>query len=239
MSKKAIPGLTTWKSSQQQWNTAGGAATSTEKATIQFNLPEFYAKTIIQKDVFVFNNEMNYDMIIGRDLMTELGISLDFFYQKVKWQDAEIPMKMPNCTINSDFFVQDNELLNSETDRIKQILDAKYEAADLAEVTESATHLSQEERQQLYKLLMKYESLFDGTLGIWKGETLSLTLKPDAKPYHARAFPIPKCYELTLRQEVDRLVKIGVLKKVNRSEWAAPTFIIPKKDQTVRFISDF
>jgi len=38
---------------------------------------------------------------------------------------------------------------------------------------------------------------------------------------------------------VERLVKIGVLKKVNRSEWAAPTFIIPKKDGSVRFISDF
>ncbi len=39
--------------------------------------------------------------------------------------------------------------------------------------------------------------------------------------------------------EVDRLITLGVLKKVNRSEWAAPTFIIPKKDGTVRFISDF
>jgi Reverse transcriptase (RNA-dependent DNA polymerase) len=39
--------------------------------------------------------------------------------------------------------------------------------------------------------------------------------------------------------EVQRLVELGVLKKVNRSEWAAPTFIIPKKDGTVRFISDF
>ena len=29
------------------------------------------------------------------------------------------------------------------------------------------------------------------------------------------------------------------LKKVNRSEWAAPAFIIPKKDGSVRFISDF
>ena len=206
---------------------------------LQFNLPKFYAKTVIQKEVFVFNNEMNYDMIIGRDLMTELGISLDFFHQKVRWQDAEIPMKMPNCTINSDFFVQDNDLIKSETDRIKRILDAKYEAANLEEVAEDAVHLSKEERQQLYKLLSKYESLFDGTLGTWKNETLSLNLKPDAKPYHARSFPIPKCYELTLRQEVDRLVKIGVLKKVNRSEWAAPTFIIPKKDNTVRFISDF
>jgi len=43
----------------------------------------------------------------------------------------------------------------------------------------------------------------------------------------------------TLKAEVERLVKIGVLKKVNRSEWAAPTFVIPKKDGSVRFISDF
>ena len=38
---------------------------------------------------------------------------------------------------------------------------------------------------------------------------------------------------------MERLVKIGVLKKANRSEWAAPTFIIPKKDGSVRFIPDF
>jgi len=43
----------------------------------------------------------------------------------------------------------------------------------------------------------------------------------------------------TLKAEVERLVKIGVLKKENHSEWAAPTFIIPKKDGSVRFISDF
>ena len=28
------------------------------------------------------------------------------------------------------------------------------------------------------------------------------------------------------------------LKKVNRSEWVFPSFIIPKKDGTVRFIND-
>jgi len=38
---------------------------------------------------------------------------------------------------------------------------------------------------------------------------------------------------------VERLVKIGVLKQVNHSEWAASTFIIPKKDGSARFISDF
>jgi hypothetical protein len=39
--------------------------------------------------------------------------------------------------------------------------------------------------------------------------------------------------------EVKRLCKIGGLKKINRSGWGSPTFIIPTKDGTVQFISDF
>ena len=34
-------------------------------------------------------------------------------------------------------------------------------------------------------------------------------------------------------------MQLGVLKKVNRSEWAAPAFIWPEKDGTVRFVTDF
>jgi RNase H-like domain found in reverse transcriptase/Reverse transcriptase (RNA-dependent DNA polymerase) len=55
----------------------------------------------------------------------------------------------------------------------------------------------------------------------------------------AKAFPIPQTYPATLKMEVEQLCKVGVLKQVNQSEWAAPTFIIPKKDGSVRFISDF
>jgi len=43
----------------------------------------------------------------------------------------------------------------------------------------------------------------------------------------------------TLKKEVERLVELGVLKRQPSSEWASPTFIIPKKNKTVRFISDF
>ena len=66
-----------------------------------------------------------------------------------------------------------------------------------------------------------------------------IELKPDATPYHAKAFPIPHIHTATLKLEVERLVEAGVLRQVNQSEWAAPTFIIPKKDGSVRFISDF
>jgi hypothetical protein len=38
---------------------------------------------------------------------------------------------------------------------------------------------------------------------------------------------------------MNRLCDLGVLEFQSASEWASPSFIIPKKDNTVRFISDF
>ena len=38
---------------------------------------------------------------------------------------------------------------------------------------------------------------------------------------------------------MDQLEYITVIKKVNRSQWGPPTFLIQKKDNTLRFISDF
>ena len=41
------------------------------------------------------------------------------------------------------------------------------------------------------------------------------------------------------KKEFDSLLKIEVLKKINNSQWAAPTFIIPKINGTEIFISYF
>ena len=51
--------------------------------------------------------------------------------------------------------------------------------------------------------------------------------------------PVPRIHELMFKQELDRLEYLKVIKKINRSQWGAPTFLIPKKDSTVRFISYF
>ena len=68
---------------------------------------------------------------------------------------------------------------------------------------------------------------------------MSLELKPGSKPYHGRAYPVPQAHDQLLRDEVQRLTKLGVLKRINRSEWAAPSFPRPKQNNTIRFISDF
>ena len=154
------------------------------------------------------------------------------------WDNAEVPMKPVSAEPATHFHIED-ESLNMEFDRIKRILDTKYEPADLDELTQNATHLSLEQRHQLNTILKRHQGLFDGTLGKWTGAPYKIDLKPDVEPYHARPHPLPRVHEQTLKSEVERLCKVGALRKINRSEWAAPSFIIPKKDGTVRFITDF
>jgi hypothetical protein len=64
-------------------------------------------------------------------------------------------------------------------------------------------------------------------------------LKPGARLYHARSFPIQKAFELSTKKEIHRLVDIGLLEANSNSEWASPTFIRPKKTGNVRVLTDF
>jgi hypothetical protein len=50
---------------------------------------------------------------------------------------------------------------------------------------------------------------------------------------------VPKVHKETIIKEVERLCQLGVLERQPASEWALPSFIIPKKDKTVHFLSDF
>jgi hypothetical protein len=81
--------------------------------------------------------------------------------------------------------------------------------------------------------------LFDCTLGDWKLPPVSFELKEGMKPYHGRPYPIPHKNKAVLMKEIKQLCNIGVLEWQPSSRWVSLTCIIPKKDSTVRTISDF
>ena len=238
------------KTQPVQWRTKAGNFTTDEVSKIQFRLPDLYKDRIIEYKVHVDTqtapDSCYYDMILGSDICQALGLIIDYKEQVVRWDTAYVPMVdreifCTNLSTINDLFEQSFEgnAVQSATSRMTRILDNDYHKADLPAIVQQCTHLTTVQQQLLLRVLQKHEPLFDGTLGKWNVEPLNIKLKPGVTPYHSRAFPIPKIHEETLKKEVRRLERIGVLRRVNHSEWAAPTFIIPKKDGKVRFVSDF
>ena len=100
-------------------------------------------------------------------------------------------------------------------------------------------HLADSEKELLRALMHKFSSLFDGSLGVWKTLPVDLELKdPKAKPFHARSYPVPQSQEQKLKDEINRLIGFGVLRKINDSEWGSPMFTVPKPDTTLRTVAD-
>jgi hypothetical protein len=63
-------------------------------------------------------------------------------------------------------------------------------------------------------------------------------LVPGAIANYAIPYPVPMIHLNAFKKELIHLVEIGVLSPQGASEWASPTFIIPKKDDRVHWISD-
>ena len=144
-----------------------------------------------------FNN--TYDMIIGRDLMHELGLIFNFTEGRIYWDNAWINMQDPAHFTIGDvdefekelFFAHDPE--TTEAERIQRIMDLKYAPADLEAEVQKCALLNGEEKNMLLNVLKKYESLFDGELGHWKTEPIDLELKnPNCKPVYQKPYPVPK-----------------------------------------------
>ena len=72
----------------------------------------------------------------------------------------------------------------SESDQVKQRLKTKYKPANLNEVIKEAQHLSKSERKLLHRLLKRFETLFNGTVGKWHGVKADIKLKEGVTPYH-------------------------------------------------------
>ena len=237
------------KSVPVNWSTNGGTFSTRYQVPLTIILPEFSSSMEVQWACFIDENpKSTYDMIIGRDFQSALKMDISFSTSSLIWNEISIPMRTGQQrnkeALNAylDSIIEKSsepEILREELYEAKKILDSDYKKADLGAFVRNIPHLTEEQKTQVRKILYQYESLFEGRLGLWDTPPITLELEEGAKPYHARAFPIPQIHEATVRKEVERLCKEGVLEKDSNSQWAAPTFIIPKKEGTVCLVTDF
>jgi hypothetical protein len=175
---------------------------------------------------------------------------LDFKEKTIQINEILLPMRnivnlqlKPSITRalrQNTCFAQEPISTSSATKHVVAIFDSKYEKVDFpAKIRENRSHLKASDKDKLLSVLLKFKSLFDGTLGDWNSPPVSFELKEGMKPYHGRPYPIPHKHKAILMKEIKQLCIIGVLKWQQLSRWAPPTFIIPRKDSTVHTISDF
>ena len=253
---RTIPsGAVTTTVSRITSSTMMGALTNDQAVSVtNITLPEFSRSTTIERLKFrVAPNSRStgrYDAILGRDILRQLGLDCQFSEAALQWNDIKRPMtptsRVRDAGNNSPLYrdLQLNLELDEleeqwDDDFITEIKPANYRKVDIKEVIDKCDHLRPYQKQQLENLLCKYTRLFDGTLKVYPHEKVHLDVDPQAKPVFRRAYPVPHLHRDVFKQELERLVSIGVLTKVGRSLWALPTFVVSKANGTVRWVSDF
>jgi hypothetical protein len=234
----------------QSWNDLNGMFQTKRKAEIEMNFFEYSdsKRYLVEPDIVKYdkNNNPQYDLILGVKTMKKYGIILDFKDKLITIDEVTLPMQNINYLQGSSTLhvlklnhslAMEPQSTQDATKRVTQILDAKYQKADLQSIVRNnCKHLSADQQKKLLQLLKKYELLFDSTLGDWKTKQVSFQLNEGVSPYHGQAFPVPKIHKDTIMKEVEGLCKLGVLERQPASKWALPSFIIPKKDKTIRFL---
>ena len=231
--------------------TIAGNMTASEIVRLKdIRLPEFDKNRQVNEiKALTFDSKCRYDAILGADFLTKAGINIMYETGTMEWFENVVPMR-------NTYEISDKDYL-SLTDAIEiqheenyfgsdwmdcylasPLLDAKYEKINTDDVAEQQTQLTSIQRKQLADLLAKHRKLFDGTLGVYPHKKFHIDIEKDAKPVHARAYSVPKIHLEVFKKELQHLVKLGVLSVQGASSWASPTFVIPKKDGRVRWISD-
>ena len=80
--------------------------------------------------------------------------------------------------------------------------------------------MNAEERTQLIRLLEYSKDLFDGTLGDWDTEPVDLQPNRGSKPFNSKYYPVPRTKKETFGKELKHLMEIGVLTKVQQSQYS-------------------
>ena len=256
LNKKSMPkGMHGYTVEKTTGSTLAGTFTSTEQVCINdVILPEYNSKRVLPKmPAKVFTADCRYDIIIGRDMLRAFGMKLDFELCEItcanitramrefpKSKDDLLPVDILLQEYLDDMEDDDEDDDDSTSDDLyAEMMDSKYEGTTPAEVAQSCKHLTQEQRDDLEKLLSKFDKLFDGKLRKFTDEKIHLEVDPNVPSHRSRPYTVPFSQRELFRRELNRLVSIGVLEKCGRADWVSGTFCIPKKDGRIRWVSDF
>ena len=94
-------------------------------------------------------------------------------------------------------------------------------------------------QKKLDDLLKQYEEIFRDELGKCKQIKAKLHVKPNTVPKFYCPRPIPLALKEKVEEDLNRLERLGVISKVETSEWATPTVPVRKPNGSVRLCGGY
>ncbi|XP_037566386.1 uncharacterized protein K02A2.6-like [Dermacentor silvarum] len=88
-------------------------------------------------------------------------------------------------------------------------------------------------------LVAEYASVFDDALGAFKGVSAKIIIEDNVKPRFFKARPVPFAMIDRVNEELMRMERVGVMRPIKTSEWAAPIVPILKRIGQIRICGDF
>ena len=95
------------------------------------------------------------------------------------------------------------------------------------------------EARQMFDPKEKLSRLFGRGVSTVQGHEARITLTAEANPRFHRSRPVPYALQEKVNQELDRMQCEGVIRPVEKSDWATPVVVIRKGEGTVRLCGDY
>ncbi|GBC54380.2 uncharacterized protein LOC115178352 [Rhizophagus irregularis DAOM 181602=DAOM 197198] len=203
----------------------------------------------IEKEVEVIDSSEE-DLILGNDIWKKLNVSIDFENKEMRIERQEetviIPISYERGLEELEEF-EESELSNDEREYERSLGSEKRETVKMQ--TREGKFLEKlnigevdnNEKDDMIKMLLKYQDILEydeekeGRMKIVKHR---IEIEKGVKPIKQKRYKETEEKSKVIREEVDKLLKQGKIRKSN-SPWSSPVTLAKKKTGKYRFCIDY
>jgi hypothetical protein len=140
-----------------KWKTLGGRFTTNYESLLDLKFPDLSTSKVVtwqaRVDDKTSSKEAAYGIIMGMDLMTSIGITVDCEQRCIRWGGTEIPLKT-RATLSNDEILHmlynaanEQDILQEAEKGQNRILDADYLKVEVDTFVQELEHLTKDEKK--------------------------------------------------------------------------------------------
>lgn len=194
---------------------------------------------------FVVVPNINFDIIIGEDILSKLRAKIDLGKRILKLEGSCLPMLGKKLT-NDNAQAANNEIENAqaainidgEQAKVHMMEKPTYEINNISYrlPKEFTLKCHPDYIDNVQELLLKHKSLVNFEPRIAKGYIHKLNVD-ETKPFRCKSYPIPFNYRNKVRLELQNMIQADVIESA-KTNYINPVVIVKKKNDTIRLCLD-